>query len=155
MRNRLGQLKNVISYDSIFKFMPLMIALALYASGAYAQEISGQITSPSNGDQVPPRYEVAGTISNLPSGYHLWVAVRRGNLLYPKEPESFVAGTNWDTTISEGGKGRYRLVLLVVDSKGHRDIKDWLRVGNETSHFPGKESIPGCKAIHAISVIAR
>jgi len=126
-----------------------------YVSIVSAQTFTGQITTPRNGYQVPPRFEVACTISNLPNDYHLWIAVRKGNPLWPKEPEAFIAGANWDTTISEGGKGRYKLVLIAVDSNGHRHITEWIRIGNETSHFPGLESIPGSRAIHSIQVRAR
>lgn len=141
------------------KYLPRLISIIVVLVGvpavAYTQEITGQILSPSNGGQVPPRFEVAGTVANMPDGYHLWVAVRRGNLLWPKEPEAFVVRNNWDTTISEGGKGRYKLILLAVDRKGQNTIKEWVRIGRETSHYPGLESITGSLVLHSISVVAR
>ena len=137
-------------------FLILIVAITILKGHVFvthAQEVSGQITLPINGYQVAPRFKIEGTISNLPDGYHLWIAVRKGNLMWPKEPEAFVIGTNWGTTISENSRGEYSLILLAVNSDGHNNIMEWIRIGNETSHFPGYISIPGSQSLCSITVV--
>nr|VFK19331.1 MAG: hypothetical protein BECKLFY1418C_GA0070996_105624 [Candidatus Kentron sp. LFY] len=126
-------------------------------SSALAQEhaVRGQIDRPADRGIVPDHYRVFGTITErLPDGYHLWIVVQIGALMWPKEPEVSVVGTSWrtPTPISEGGMGPYRLVLFLVDSEGQRSIEQWLRVGTATGNFPGLETIIGGRALDSITV---
>nr|VFK42051.1 MAG: hypothetical protein BECKSD772F_GA0070984_111210 [Candidatus Kentron sp. SD]VFK47923.1 MAG: hypothetical protein BECKSD772E_GA0070983_110910 [Candidatus Kentron sp. SD] len=125
----------------------------LFVAPISSASAAGQILVPPDGGIVPERYRVSGTITErLPDGYHLWIVVRRGALMWPKKPEAFVVGTSWETTISEGGRGEYQLVLFLVDSAGQRSIEQWLRVGDREMHFPGLGTIVGGVALDRITV---
>jgi hypothetical protein len=142
-------------------FMSGLFLLGVSCSDAQNQvtgKQEGQIITPKEGQEVIERIDARGTISSLPEGSHLWLAVRKGSLIWPKEPEVFIAGTSWSATIYEGGTpsgGKFTLVLYIVDSKGHTEIGEWLQIGNATSSFPGLKRITGSKALHAIELRMR
>nr|VFK17804.1 MAG: hypothetical protein BECKLPF1236B_GA0070989_112511 [Candidatus Kentron sp. LPFa] len=136
--------------------MGLLFVAPVSSTLAQGHTVRGHIDQPVDGGRVPGRYEVSGTITHerLPDGYHLWIVVQVGVLMWPKEPEASVKGTSWytPTPISEGGMGPYRLVLFLVDGTGQRSIKQWLRVGNATGDFRGLRTIIGGRALDSITV---
>ena len=134
----------------LISFLPFFFKTLAFAQ---VNTINGNITNPEEGQRVTDRIEVGGTLSaSLPINHHLWIVVRRGNLLWPKEPEVFVTGNSWESTVFEGGRGQFRLVLFLVNEEGQREIRDWLRVGTDTGHFPGLESISRSFALDAVNV---
>jgi hypothetical protein len=63
--------------------------------------------------------------------------------MWPKAPAVDVVGQNWSKTVDVGGRGRYQLVLLLVDRAGQAQIARWIRHGNATHDFPGLAHIRG------------
>jgi len=77
---------------------------------------------------------------------HLWLAVKHGNLIWPKDPEVPVHRPNPESkvTVYEEGTppgGKFTLALYLVQDKGHEQIRDWLSLGNATGTFPGLRTI--------------
>jgi hypothetical protein len=110
----------------------------------------GQIESPKSNAQVIQAIEVRGTVSYLQPETRLWLAVRKGPLIWPKVPYNVeVREGRWSAIVYEGDKedkgtppgGEFELVLLEVGSAGNNEIEEWNRIGAATSHFPGFGSI--------------
>jgi hypothetical protein len=112
---------------------------------------TGQILSPESGQRVPRAVRVEGTLSDIPTEYHIWLAVQIGNLLWPKEPEIPSKDYHWSQRIVEGDPpgGRFSLALVMVDSHGQRIIKEWIKDGRSTGDWPGLFDISGTK-LHVV-----
>jgi len=126
---------------------------ALVASGGGSaggtNNVSGKITKPNARAAVPTSFDASGSIEDV-QGLHFWLAVRKGKLMWPKEPELTLRAGRWSVTIDEGGTpsgGRFDLVLLAVGPNGESRIAEWIRTGKATSSFPGLESIPGAEEL--------
>lgn len=112
----------------------------------------GQILYPESGQRLPRTFTVEGTLSDIPPGHHIWVAVQIGNLLWPKEPEIPSKDHHWSQQIVEGGSppgGWLSLALLMVDATGNQMIEGWIRRGRSTGDWPGLNNIPGRK-LHVV-----
>lgn len=121
------------------------------------QKPEGEILSPRSGDrEVPRSYTVEGTVCGIPRGRHLWLAVETGAGLYPKTREVVLSAKHRFATdvIEAGSPQHFSLVLLLVGSRGHREIERWLRRGEETGRFPPLESITGSTRLDVVSGLA-
>ena len=99
-------------------------------------------------------FTVTGTLSNIPEGEHVWLAVQVGNLLYPKEPEIVSSADQFSEQIVEGGNppgGRFSLVLLRVDARGQAAIERWLPALLRGAEPPGFATIPEARVIDAVA----
>jgi hypothetical protein len=63
--------------------------------------------NPKAEDIVYRHFIVKGKLINKLSNTHLWLAVEIGELVWPKEPEIKIEGSNWFGEVYEGGN--YRL----------------------------------------------
>jgi hypothetical protein len=105
----------------------------------------GQILYPSSGQQVPRSFTAEGILSDIPADGHIWIAVKIGNLLWPKEPEIPSQDYSWSQHIFEGGDppgGRFSLTLLLVNPGGNELIEKWIKNGRSSGHWPGLNDIP-------------
>lgn len=126
------------------RFMFALVLAVLLWPQAHAQALSATIDQPSSGARVAGPVEARGTISgNLPAGTQLWIVVKQGDLMWPKDPPVTVVGQNWSKTVDVGGRGRYALVLMLVGKKGREQIARWIRHGMATHSFPGLAQIQG------------
>jgi len=102
-------------------------------------QATGQILHPLDGSIVGSRFKVSGTLGDVAEGWHVWIAVKRGNLFWPKEPEIEPdENGNWEMIAYEGGSpGELQVSLLLVDEPGHKRILDWFADSNSTGRFPG------------------
>jgi len=97
---------------------------------------AGQIRTPVDDQGVGSQFPATGSI-DLPNGVVGWVAVRIGQLYWPKEPPINRSG-NWQITVFEGGSARrFGLVLIAVDSSVNQDIERWFDRGLQTGSWPG------------------
>ena len=114
--------------------------------------ITGEITEPADNATVSAEVLVRGRLSaELPIDTHLWLAIRHGELMWPRAPEVPVVDTHWELAITEEAHGPYSIVLFVVAAEGHNALREWVRNGEETGHWPGFGEIPG-KELDAVSV---
>lgn len=138
--------------------MSLKIASALFffafiGSHANAQSPTAEIDSPKNNAQVAGPIEMTGSIKGtVPADAQLWVVVRRGNLMWPKDPEVFVVGETWSKTVNDGGRGRFSLVLFLVGKEGQAQISDWIDHGVRTGDFAGLTRIKDSTALAHVFV---
>jgi len=121
----------------------LVLAVLLWPQ-AHAQSLSATIEQPSDGARVAGQVEVRGTLSGtLPANTQLWIVVKQGDLMWPKDPPVDVIGQNWSKTVDLGGRGRYALVLMLVGKAGQEQITSWIQHGMATHSFPGLARIKG------------
>ena len=105
-------------------------------NGTVDGNVAGEIHTPSEGQTIGAQFAAAGTI-DLPSGAVGWLAVRKGNLYWPKEPAINRSGS-WQITVFEGGpRGRFDLVLIAVVSGTDREINGWFNRALDTGSYPG------------------
>lgn len=112
----------------------------------------GGILSPESGKRVPRVFTAEGTLSDIPTDRHIWIAVEIGGLLWPKEPEIPSQDHYWSQRIAEYGDppgGWFSLVLFMADTAGNRAIEDWLSTGRSTGDYPGLSYIPATR-LHVV-----
>ena len=114
---------------------------------------SGKILSPGSNQRVSRTFTVEGTLAGIPPGRHVWLTVRAGNLLWPKETEISSSEAEWTREVIEGGNppdGKLSLILLMVDSAGNQEIKDWFERGRRGEGYPGLVGISGSVQLDAV-----
>lgn len=98
----------------------------------------GEISYPQGGQRVPTNFVAQGEILAIPPQYHAWLAVRVGDLMWPRMPEINPTDQQWSTHIvQDGNPGNFSLVLLMVDPAGNNEINHWLLQGRSSGEFPG------------------
>lgn len=103
-----------------------------------ARGVRGEIREPATGAAVGRSFPISGTVAGQPR--NLWLAVRIGDLYWPKEPKLAVRDGRWIGRVNEGGNqpgGRFVVVLLDVADSTSRMFEDWLRKGHEDRSYPG------------------
>ena len=113
----------------------------------------GKILAPRHGTRVTRSFGIEGTLSGIPAGNHVWAAVQVGNLLFPKEPEIPARDRRFAQALVQTAglpEGRFTLVLLLVDSKGHAEIEAWLDHGRRSGDFPGLARISGASRLDVV-----
>lgn len=102
------------------------------------EALRGSIQSPPEGARVARVFTVQGTVAGEPR--HLWLAVRIGDLYWPKEPELVATNGKWTGEVREGGNppnGRFEVVLLDVPQATSAAFAEWLRRGHLARSYPG------------------
>ncbi len=115
----------------------------------------GKVLSPEKGATVDNTIRVNGSLKNIPSNAHLWLAIQIGNLYWVKEPEIQHKSHEWSVEIHEGSPrdrpGReFSLDLFMVDDTGHTEIGSWLNGCKTNNSCPGLEKIPGSVSLLSI-----
>lgn len=115
----------------------LGLVLTAYSWNLLAQRPpAGTIDTPTPNSVVTPSFSVAGTITDLPKGSTLWVAIRKGDLIWPKEPKVIAATTKWVYTVTEGSTpsgGRFSVLLLATTPAATSTLERWFKGPS----FPG------------------
>jgi hypothetical protein len=103
-----------------------------------ASEQADRIELPEPHVLVPPMFPARGTIALAP-GEVGWLVVRKGNVVWPKEPAIRTSG-RWSLTVYEGGPaGQFELVLLAVAPEIDRMFESWfdqVRTTGQTHGIP-------------------
>lgn len=103
-------------------------------------QASGKIKRPKSGVTLHHEYvQVTGTLSFVPRGYRVWLAVKIGDRYWTKRPEIEPSPVNWTREVVKTGPASedFSLVLLQVDAKGQCTIESWYRYGQTTGSYPG------------------
>jgi len=118
---------------------------------------TGLITSPRTGARVRVGLvTVRGRLGGIPRGRHVWVALKRGSWLFPKEPEIGSRNARWTRQIDETGPPHdFSLVLLMVARRGHVDIVRWLERGKRSGNFPALTRIRDSRRLDAVALHQR
>lgn len=134
-----------------------LITAALIEAGVlfpHHHDPAGSIQTPVEGSRVGREFTVAGRLSNIPAGDHIWLAVQVGNLLYPKEPGIEPTGERFSEQIVEGGSppgGRFSLLLLRVDEEGQASVESWLSALREGKEPSGLVVVPGSEVLGTVA----
>jgi hypothetical protein len=104
-----------------------------------------QIISPRPGELLPRAFSVEIKLAGMPPDTHVWAAVQRGRLSWPKEPGAPPGVRVWRLIAHEGGPARapFSLVLWLVSAEGDERIRAWLERGQCTGDYPGLVGMPG------------
>ena len=113
---------------------------------------AGKILAPRSCAQVAQVFIANGSLSAIPEGHHVRIAVQRSGLFWPKDPELPAQDQRWSLQIRESGSGRrFSLALLLVDDKGDKQISEWFDAGQDNGDYPGLEAVPGSiSSLHAV-----
>lgn len=109
-----------------------------------SRSAQGQIESPKDGEIVSRAFRAKGTLSDIPTEKHVWIVVKIGNLLFPKEPELQASDQHWVEEFHEGGdppNGKFSIILMMVGPRGNEEIKTWLNSVREGKNPPALENI--------------
>ena len=115
---------------------------------------TGRIVSPIEDEEVGNYVKVTGELSGIPSGHSVWLAVKIGLLLWPKDEILPSEGT-WTSAFDEGGGPgkKFGLALIMVGPDGERQIQRWLEDGSRTGSFPGLAHIEDSVRLDAVSSV--
>ncbi|MGH8065037.1 MAG: pentapeptide repeat-containing protein, partial [Candidatus Entotheonellia bacterium] len=132
------------------------------ASPIAAGSTKDHIPHPQDGTEVGEQITVHGSIHGLPRDrpLYLWLAVKKGDLIWPKYPDIPVpvTGSSWTVTVYEGETPpgqEFELVLYRVGEEGHKEIRKWLYLGYTTTAFPGLRKIADSSKLGAIQLCMR
>jgi hypothetical protein len=114
------------------------------ATSAHAvpEALRGSIQSPPDDARVPRSFAVEGTVTGKPR--HLWLAVRIGDLYWPREPQLAPTNGKWAGEVREGGNppnGRFEVVLIDVPQATSAAFAEWLRKGHLARSYPGIRAV--------------
>ena len=103
---------------------------------------AGRILSPHENDRVPSPFPVNVELQGIPEDHHVWVAIKIGNLFWPKK-EIARNARSWNEKIEEGGDPgkRFTVVLFMVPNDGHREIESWFDNATQSGEWGGMGKI--------------
>lgn len=139
---------------------PLFFSLSAAAGEIAAAPITGAITTPGPNTQVSQVQTVAGTVTGLTAGQHLWLLVIPRVLdatAYHPQPDLTVDGNDWTVTAHiglAGDVGRdFDLELIAADNHADMSIRQYLNAATAKGSFPGMSSLPqGVLLLQSIEV---
>jgi hypothetical protein len=115
--------------------------------------VKGEITSPVASQSVPRAFRSAGSVSDVGSDVHLWLAVEVNGLIWPKEGQIFADESgSWTATVFEdGATDLFSLSLIAADRKAHKKIAAWLNSGKTSGTYKELASLsPGMRRVHRV-----
>ena len=136
--------------DQIKEKRPELLDAPAIAPSAVPPRNVANIESPEDDAKVEAKIIAKGKISQQPLNGHLWLALRHGGLIWPKDPEVPGTGTDWTVMVYEEGTpldGKLTLALYLVQDDGDQWIRAWLSIGNATGTFPGLRKIPSSRLV--------
>jgi hypothetical protein len=128
------------------------LIVAFHQVSAPSPPPAGKILAPKSGEQVTQEFTVEVSLSAIPPGHHVWIAVQVGNLLWPKDPEVPAQTQRKTYPIREFGTPgeRFSLALLMVDAAGNDQILAWFENGQKTGSYPGFTTVRGSMQLDAV-----
>jgi hypothetical protein len=128
---------------------PLPLSLSTATAMTAADQITGVITNPSPHAQVPEVQTVAGTVTGLTAGQHLWLLVVPhvpGAAAYHPQLDLTVNDSNWTVTARiglAGDMGRvFDLELVVADNQADVSFRQYLNSATAKGLYPGMPILP-------------
>jgi hypothetical protein len=127
--------------------------LVLMVLSGNSSTAMGSIASPKEDEKVGNYVKVTGELSGIPSGHSVWLAVKIGLLLWPKDEILPSEGT-WTSAFDEGGDPgkKFGLALIMVGPNGNRQIRQWLEDGPRVG-YPGLTHIEDSVRLDAVSCV--
>lgn len=117
------------------------VILTSISAVVLAQQVpSGAIESPAPGSTVRSPIVVTGTISNLQNGHSLWLAVKKGDRIWPKQPPFEASAGKWSTTLVEESTSKgvsFSVALVAATPPATVFLHQWFKGGPTGTHFPG------------------
>lgn len=130
-------------FHTVLLFILLAVTLSfIFGSPVNAQQTSGQILSPGDGESALTIIQGRVRITNPEPNAYYWITVRIGRLHWPKEPAITASSLDQNGEASftayEGGvTPRVQLALIQVNSERNAYFNQWLSKGHATGHYPG------------------
>lgn len=148
----LSEIVGVVFFGGLAVTVVVLFAIWVRSS-ASASGASGKIISPANGRDVARRFKVEGELAAIPYGYHARLALRVGDLLFPRDSEIAEHDGHFSLEIEpeEAPHEPFSLVLMLVSAKGQRTIEYWLLQGALGEGYPGFERIPGASELDTVN----
>jgi hypothetical protein len=118
------------------------------------RNVQGTITAPKDNEMVGTSYSCSGTITDLPPGLSLRLAVEVGGLIWPKEDNVRIDQNKWSAELFEQGKDNeeFSLSLYVVNADASGQIWHWLERSREAGSFQGLTNIPGARRLAIVDL---
>jgi len=120
-------------------------------------KVSGSIEIPTQNEKVGKTFRCAGVITGLEPGLDLWLAVEKGDGIWPKEGRLVPGPDNtWTTNVFEEGRfeegrsDRFSIALYVADPGASKRIQDWLDEGARTRSYEPMKNLQGARRIARI-----
>lgn len=138
-----------------------LLSLLVFASGAVQRDDGIRHTSdfaqfnyPVPGDLVNDRFELRGTIKNVPLGETIYLAELSEGRYWPKKHiGSLPTNFKRDQVASAGAGYKYSVVLLSVNVAGKSQIEDWFAHGRKTGKYPGITQLDGASLLVRLRIV--
>ena len=139
---------------------PLPLSLSTATAATTANQIMGAITNPSPHARVPQVQTVAGTVTGLTAGQHLWLLVEPHVVdaaAYHPQPDLTISGNDWSVSAHiglAGDVGRvFDLELVVADNQADASFRQYLNTAIAKSSYLGMAILPeGALLLQSIEV---
>jgi hypothetical protein len=109
------------------------------AAGAAEPAPQATIRSVTEGQLVPLRLVVKGSIANIHQGFTPWLIVASSDGYYPQTVVHALADGTWAETATFGSASSsghtFTLSVVLVDSEGNRRFLNWKSVGLKTGTY--------------------
>ncbi len=125
--------------------------------GGQAPDAVGNITMPLAGSSVSSPLMVMGTLKDIPKDHVVYVAVERGEMIWPQEPQISSLDRRWSTSI--GLKGiepgePFQLALICVKPGAQEQITRWLAQNNFSQNQMGLSRPEGVFRLDIVSQLS-
>ena len=124
----------------------LLIGLSvMYFTLNGGADMQGEILYPADNAEVTSAFRLTGTLQGIPSGYTVWIAVKKEEHRWIKESNISSQDKKWavNITTNEYSGQDIMIQLLVVDKNGKKQISNWFEKGLEDDSWPGLQDIEG------------
>lgn len=126
---------------SIFALILMISSLFFIAPSVTAQKCRIKIKSPTNDTEVGRRGVVNGT-AHIPTDKYLWIVARKRGF-YGWWPQGNgpveIKKHQWEVAIHYGVEreyGKFEILAVVVDEKGHAEFEQWVREAPNKNYPP-------------------
>jgi hypothetical protein len=115
-------------------------------------KVTGSIEEPTPEQSVGKTFRCSGVVTGLQPGLGLWLAVEKGDLIWPKESRPVPGPDNkWTVNLFEdGGPGKFSIALFVADQEASKRIQAWLDEGARTGSYVDMKNLQGARRIARI-----
>lgn len=137
-----------------------VVLVAVSAAVPAQKSPVGVIERPAAGATVSSPVQLAGSISDLPKGHSLWLAVRKGDRFWPKPPALTPAYGKWIGTVTEESTftgSTLSIVLVAASPAATTSLHQWFKGGRSGTHFPGLSAseIKGLEILTEVPVLLK
>ncbi len=130
-----GKGRNTSIIIAIITSLSVVVAAIIDVAfrGGKAPDAVGEITMPAESGSVSSPLLVMGTLKNIPKDHAVYVAVEKGEIIWPQEPQISSLDRRWSVSI--GVKGiepgePFNLALICAKPNAQKQITRWLAQNN-------------------------